>query len=140
MIPNPHVPGVLDAPITATESGANKYCQWLSLLNTTLPNSPSLYVNSTRDITQSLVLVLTIHRSVIQRNAKMCNRISVMVARWAHNPKVATSSPARYQFSYCGSRFFTSSHRVVQGEQGILIYQLLCLCYRGRIQTPTSSL
>jgi len=54
-MPNPHVPGTLDAPITATESGANKYCQWSYLLNAILPNSPSLYVNSTCNITQSLV-------------------------------------------------------------------------------------
>jgi len=31
-MPHPHDPGVLDAPMTATEQGANKYCQLLCLL------------------------------------------------------------------------------------------------------------
>ena len=31
-MPYPHDPGILDAPTTATESGANKYCQWLCLI------------------------------------------------------------------------------------------------------------
>ena len=31
-MPYPHDPGTLEAPMTATESGANKYCQWLCLI------------------------------------------------------------------------------------------------------------
>ncbi len=31
-MPYPHDPGTLEAPMTATESGANKYCQWLFLI------------------------------------------------------------------------------------------------------------
>ena len=31
-MPYPHDPGTLDAPTTATESGVNKYCQWLCLI------------------------------------------------------------------------------------------------------------
>ncbi len=32
MILNPQVPGVLEAPMSATESGANRFCQKLLLL------------------------------------------------------------------------------------------------------------
>ena len=32
MMPYPHEPGVLEAPMTATEWGANKYCQLICLL------------------------------------------------------------------------------------------------------------
>ena len=46
----PHDPGVLEAPTRATESGANKYCQWLYLLGSAILHHTLLNFDQNYDI------------------------------------------------------------------------------------------
>ena len=68
MTPNPHVPGILVAPITATESGANKYFQWLFLLNVILPKfTKSLCKFYTKHYTRfsSVVTIIALCKGIV---------------------------------------------------------------------------